>query len=677
VRRTRRAASIASRIRMNSIERPLEPAKEVVLRFAGDSGDGMQLTGGQFTTTSALLGNDIATFPDYPAEIRAPVGTLPGVSGFQVRFSSYDISSPGDMPDVLVAMNPAALKVNYKDVKQGGIIIVNVGNFGANDLKKANYEKNPLETGELSRWQVVQVDLNKLTIEAVKDLNLDPKSALRCKNFFALGMTYWLFSRPLESTLKWIADKFKKNPVVAEANQRVLKAGWNYSETVELFHARYEVASAHLPPGRYRNITGNEAVALGLVAGAKLTGLRLMLGSYPITPASDILHQLAAYKNYGVVTFQAEDEIAAVASAIGASWAGELGVTTTSGPGIALKSEAINLAIMTELPLVVVDVQRGGPSTGLPTKTEQADLLQSMFGRNGESPIPIVACSSPADCFDATLEAIRIAVKYMTPVMLLSDGYVANGSEPWLLPKVADLPKIPVHFATDPATFKPYLRDETTLARPWAKPGTPGLQHRIGGIEKSEVTGSVNYEPANHERMVKLRAAKVAGIADDIAPAAPKGAASGKVLVLSWGGTCGSVAGALTKFDAKEKGVGWVHLRHVNPFPKNLGDVMKRYERVLVPELNLGQLATLLSAQYGVPVVRFNKVQGRPFTTSEVADRILKCVEGNEMNAPLPLQKKDYRSDQEVRWCPGCGDYSILNAVAQVFAELQLSRRRP
>ncbi len=611
-----------------TIDRTTETAKEVVLRFAGDSGDGMQLTGGQFTTTSALIGNDIATFPDFPAEIRAPAGTLPGVSGFQVRFSSYDITSPGDTPDVLVAMNPAALKVNYKDVKPNGIIIVNIGNFGTGDLKKANYDKSPLETGELSRWQVVQVDLNKLTIESVKDLNLDPKAALRCKNFFALGMTYWLFSRPLEATIQWITEKFKKDPVIAEANRRVLTAGWNYSETVELFHSRYEVASAHLPPGRYRNIMGNEALALGLVAAAKLSGLKLMLGSYPITPATDILHQLAAYKNYGIITFQAEDEIAAIASAIGASWAGELGVTTTSGPGVALKSEAINLAIMTELPLVVVDVQRGGPSTGLPTKTEQADLLQAMYGRNGESPLPVVACASPADCFDATIEAVRLAIKYMTPVMLLSDGYIANGSEPWRLPKVADLPKIDVSFARDPATFKPYLRDPETLARPWAKPGTPGLEHRIGGIEKQETTGNVNYEPENHERMVRMRAAKIAGIADDIPEAVPEGASSGKVLVLSWGGTAGSVAGALKFFDAKKESVGWVHLRHINPFPKNLGELLKRYERVLIPELNLGQLATLVSAAFGIPVVRFNKVQGRPFTTSEVADRILQCAKG-------------------------------------------------
>ncbi|HYC77885.1 MAG TPA: 2-oxoacid:acceptor oxidoreductase subunit alpha [Planctomycetota bacterium] len=612
---------------MNTIVRPSETAREVVLRFAGDSGDGMQLTGGQFTTTSALIGNDIATFPDFPAEIRAPAGTLPGVSGFQVRFSAYDITSPGDAPDVLVAMNPAALKVNYKDVKPGGIIIVNVGNFGAGDLKKAGYEQSPLETAELARWQVVQVDLNKLTIEAVKDLGLDPKASLRCKNFFALGMTYWLFSRPLEPTLKWITDKFKKDEKVAEANRRVLKAGWNYAETVELFHARYEVPSAHLPKGRYRNIMGNEALALGLVAGAKLSGLKLVLGSYPITPASDILHQLAAYKNYGVVTFQAEDEIAAIGAAIGAAYAGELGVTTTSGPGVALKSEAINLAIMTELPLVIVDVQRGGPSTGLPTKTEQADLLQAMYGRNGESPLPIVACSSPADCFDAALEACRLAVKYMTPVMLLSDGYVANGSEPWLLPKIDALKPFPATFATDPAGFMPYRRDETTLARPWAKPGTPGLEHRIGGLEKQDVTGAVNYEPGNHERMVKLRAAKVAGIADALPLAEPSGAPSGKVLVLSWGGTAGSVHAAMARIDAKALGVGWVHLRHLNPFPKNLGDLLKRYDRVLVPELNLGQLSRLVSGEFGIPTIRFNKVQGRPFTTTEVADRIVRCVE--------------------------------------------------
>ena len=612
---------------MNTIVRPSETAREVVLRFAGDSGDGMQLTGGQFTTTSALIGNDIATFPDFPAEIRAPAGTLPGVSGFQVRFSAYDITSPGDAPDVLVAMNPSALKVNYKDVKPGGIIIVNVGNFGAGDLKKAGYEQSPLETAELARWQVVQVDLNKLTIEAVKDLGLDPKASLRCKNFFALGMTYWLFSRPLEPTLKWITDKFKKDEKVAEANRRVLKAGWNYAETVELFHARYEVPSAHLPKGRYRNIMGNEALALGLVAGAKLSGLKLVLGSYPITPASDILHQLAAYKNYGVVTFQAEDEIAAIGAAIGAAYAGELGVTTTSGPGVALKSEAINLAIMTELPLVIVDVQRGGPSTGLPTKTEQADLLQAMYGRNGESPLPIVACSSPADCFDAALEACRLAVKYMTPVMLLSDGYVANGSEPWLLPKIDALKPFPATFATDPAGFMPYRRDETTLARPWAKPGTPGLEHRIGGLEKQDVTGAVNYEPGNHERMVKLRAAKVAGIADALPLAEPSGAPSGKVLVLSWGGTAGSVHAAMARIDAKALGVGWVHLRHLNPFPKNLGDLLKRYDRVLVPELNLGQLSRLVSGEFGIPTIRFNKVQGRPFTTTEVADRIVRCVE--------------------------------------------------
>jgi 2-oxoglutarate/2-oxoacid ferredoxin oxidoreductase subunit alpha len=614
---------------MNSIDRPLEPAKEVVLRFAGDSGDGMQLTGGQFTTTSALIGNDIATFPDFPAEIRAPAGTLPGVSGFQVRFSSEDITSPGDAPDVLVAMNPAALKVNYKDVKRGGIIIVNVGNFAAGDLKKAGYDKNPLETDAFAAWQVVKVDLNKLTIEAVKDLGLDPKASLRCKNFFALGMTYWLFSRPLEPTLKWIAAKFKKDPKLVEANSRVLKAGWNYSETVELFHVRYEVPSAHLPPGRYRNIMGNEALALGLVAASKLSGLRFVLGSYPITPASDILHQLAAYKNYGLVTFQAEDEISAICAAIGASFAGEFGLTTTSGPGIALKSEAMNLAIMTELPLLIVDVQRGGPSTGLPTKTEQSDLLQVMYGRNGESPMPVIAASSPADCFDATVEAVRIAIKYMTPVVLLSDGYIANGSEPWLLPKVADLKPIPVTFAKseDAATYQPYRRDDATLSRTWAKPGTAGLEHRIGGLEKQEITGNVNYEPQNHEAMVLVRAAKVARIADSIAPAEVQGAQKGNTLVLSWGGTSGSVAGAMKRVDAEKLGVGWCHLRWLNPFPKNLGEVIARFDRVLIPELNLGQLSKLITSTFGAKVVQYDKVQGRPFTTSEIADVITKCAE--------------------------------------------------
>src|SRR5436190_5253826 len=476
----------------------LTSVDDVVIRFAGDSGDGMQLTGNEFTKTSAIIGNDIATFPDFPAEIRAPAGTLPGVSGFQVRFASKDIHSPGDAPDCLVAMNPAALKVNYKDVKPNGIIIVNSGNFSAGDLKKAGYDYNPLESHDLDAWRVVQVDLNKLTRESLKDTTLDPKETLRSKNFFALGMTYWLFNRPLEPTVKWIQDKFKKKPEIASANEKVLRAGWNYCDIVGLFQTRYEVPPAKLTPGTYRNIMGNEGLALGIVAASRLSGLKVMLGSYPITPASDILHQLSGYKNWGIVTFQAEDEIAAVCSAIGAAFAGELGVTTTSGPGIALKSEGMNLAVMLELPLLVIDVQRGGPSTGLPTKTEQADLLQVLWGRNSESPMPIVACSTPGDCFETVLEAVRIAIKYMTPVVVLSDGYIANGSEPWKLPAIDDLSRIPVKFHTDPASFMPYKRDPVTLARPWAKPGTPGLEHRIGGLEKQDVTGNVSYDPNNH-----------------------------------------------------------------------------------------------------------------------------------------------------------------------------------
>jgi 2-oxoglutarate ferredoxin oxidoreductase subunit alpha len=599
---------------------------DVVVRFAGDSGDGMQLTGNEFTKTSAIIGNDIATFPDFPAEIRAPAGTLPGVSGFQVRFASRDIHSPGDAPDCLVAMNPAALKVNYKDVKPNGILIINTGNFGAGDLKKAGYDYNPLESHDLDGWRVVPVDLNKVTREALKDTTLDPKETLRCKNFFALGMTYWLFSRPLDTTVKWIQDKFKKKPEIASANEVVLRAGFNYADIVGLFQTRYDVPAAKLTPGIYRNIMGNEGLALGLVAASKLTGLKMVLGSYPITPASDILHQLASYKNWGVVTFQAEDEIAAVCAAIGAAYAGEIGVTTTSGPGIALKSEALNLAVMLEVPLIVIDVQRGGPSTGLPTKTEQADLLQVMWGRNGESPMPVIAASTPSDCFETAIEAVRIAIRFMTPVVLLSDGYIANGSEPWRLPAIESLPPIPVTFHTDPATFQPYKRDPATLARPWAKPGTPGLEHRIGGLEKQDITGNVSYDPINHERMCHLRAEKVEKIADFIPPAEVEGAKSGRLLVLSWGGTRGAIAGPISRLKPGTP-VGWVHLRWLNPLPKNLGDIIARFDRVLVPELNLGQLSKLISAKFGMPVIQLNKVQGRPFMTSEIEEKIQECLE--------------------------------------------------
>jgi 2-oxoglutarate/2-oxoacid ferredoxin oxidoreductase subunit alpha len=604
----------------------LTSVDDVVIRFAGDSGDGMQLTGNEFTKTSAIIGNDIATFPDFPAEIRAPAGTLPGVSGFQVRFASRDIHSPGDAPDCLVAMNPAALKVNYKDVKPNGILIINTGNFSAGDLKKASYDHNPLESHDFDAWRVVEVDLNKLTREALKDSSLDPKETLRSKNFFALGMTYWLFSRPLDSTIKWIHDKFKKKPEIASANEKVLRAGYNYCDIVGLFQTRYDVPPAKLTPGTYRNIMGNESIALGLVTASRLSGLKMVLGSYPITPASDILHQLATYKNWGVVTFQAEDEIAAVCAAIGAAYAGDLGVTTTSGPGIALKSEAMNLAVMLELPLIVIDVQRGGPSTGLPTKTEQADLLQVLYGRNSESPMPVIAASTPGDCFETVIEAVRIAVKYMTPVVVLSDGYIANGSEPWRLPAIDDLTPIPVKFWTDPKTFQPYMRDPKTLARPWAKPGTPGLEHRIGGIEKQDVTGNVSYDAANHERMCHLRAEKVAKIADDIPLAEVAGAKSGRVLVLSWGSTRGAIAGPISRLKPGTP-VGWCHLRYLNPLPKNLGDVIARFDRVLVPELNLGQLSKVISSQFGIPVIQFNKVQGRPFMTSEIEHKINECLE--------------------------------------------------
>jgi 2-oxoglutarate ferredoxin oxidoreductase subunit alpha len=602
--------------------------EEVVIRFAGDSGDGMQLTGDQFTNTSALVGNDLATFPDYPAEIRAPAGTLPGVSAFQVRFSAHEIYSPGDHPDVLVAMNPAALKVNLKDLNPGAIIIVNTGNFGAQDLQKAHYAYNPLESHDLDAFRVIPVDLNKLTREATADLGLDAKSQLRCKNFFALGITYWLFSRPPEPTLKWLETKFKKDPAVLEANRRALKAGIHYCDITGIFQERYEVPKARLEPGTYRNVMGNQALALGLLAASKLSGLRLFLGSYPITPASDILHELSRHKDFGVITFQAEDEIAAVCAAIGASYAGALGVTTTSGPGVALKSEAIGLAVMTELPLVVIDIQRGGPSTGLPTKTEQADLMQALFGRNSESPVVVIACSFPSDCFGAAVEACRIAVRHMVPVVLLSDGYVANGSEPWRLPRIEDLPRIPVEFRKEPQGFQPYARDPRTLARPWAIPGTPGLEHRIGGLEKQDGTGNVSYDPENHEHMVRTRAEKVARVAQDIPEQPVAGASEGRLLILSWGGTAGSIAGPVHRAHTAGKSVGWAHLRHLNPFPRNLGEIIKRFERVLVPELNLGQLARIVRDRFLVDAIPMNKVQGRPFLTSEIEAAIDRHLEG-------------------------------------------------
>ncbi len=606
-----------------------EALDDVVIRFAGDSGDGMQITGGQFTTTSALFGNDLATFPDFPAEIRAPAGTLPGVSAFQVRIADYDIHTPGDAPDVLVAMNPAALQVNLRDLKTNGILIVNIDEFDERNLKKAGYVANPLEDGSLAAYRVLQVPLATLTRRTLEGSGLDAKSIERCKNFFALGMAYWLFSRPLASSERWLSAKFAAKPALAEANTKVMRAGWNYCDITEVFQTRYEVQPAALAPGKWRNITGNTALACGLVAASRASGLPLFLGAYPITPASDLLHELAQLKHFGVTTFQAEDEIAAVCAAVGASFGGVLGVTSTSGPGLALKSEAMNLAVMTELPLVVIDIQRGGPSTGLPTKTEQADLLQAMFGRNGESPIPVLAASSSADCFWRAIEACRLAVRYMTPVVLLSDGFLANGSEPWRLPELGDLPDFPVEFAANPLGFQPYARDTETLARPWAIPGTPGLEHRIGGIEKQDGSGNVSYDPANHDHMVRTRAEKVARIAREL-PALevhgdPEG---GPLLVLGWGSTGGAITGAVNLARREGLAVSRAHLHHLNPFPANLGEVLSRFERVLVPELNLGQLALLLQARFTRPLISYTKVQGKPFFRHEIHSRIREILTG-------------------------------------------------
>jgi len=600
--------------------------ENVTIRFAGDSGDGMQLTGTQFTNTSAILGNDISTLPDFPAEIRAPAGSLPGVSGFQINFSSRDIRTPGDEPNVLVAMNPAALKVNLHDLEKGGILIINSDAFAELNLKKAGYEKNPLEDGSLSAYRVISIPLTELNLNALKDLNLGRKEADRCKNFFALGMMYWLYDRPLDPTLKWMQSKFQKNPVVLEANVRALRAGFNYADTTELFTTHYRVRKASLAPGKYRNITGNEATALGFIAAAQVAKRPLFYASYPITPASDILHELSRHKNFGIKTFQAEDEIAAMTAAIGASFAGHLGLTGTSGPGVALKSEAIGLAVMTELPVVIANIQRGGPSTGLPTKTEQADLLQAMFGRNGECPVPIVAAATPSDCFAMAFEAFRIATMFMTPVFYLSDGYLGNGSEPWKLPKVDELPNIDIEYRTEAEGFHPYLRNEATLGRPWAIPGTPGLEHRIGGLEKQHITGNVSYDPDNHEFMVRLRAEKVARIANFIPEVEVFGKPEGKLLVVGWGGTYGAITSAVEVMQTRGKSVSSVHLRHLNPFPKNLGGVLSRFEKVLVPELNLGQLCLLLRARYLVDAIGFNKVKGHPFKISELVRKMEELV---------------------------------------------------
>jgi 2-oxoglutarate ferredoxin oxidoreductase subunit alpha len=605
-----------------TVPRTRETVEQAVIRFCGDSGDGMQITGSQFTNTAALFGNDLATFPDFPAEIRAPAGTLPGVSGFQVNFSSRDVYTPGDAVDVLVAMNPAALKMNLADLKAGGILIVNVDNFKETDLKKAQATTNPLEDHSLDGYRLFPVDLTKLTRASLRDLGLDAKSMDRCKNFFALGMCYWLYNRPMDATYRWLDDKFKGKPVLAEANKLAMKAGYAYCDATEAFQTRYEVPPAKLEPGVYRNISGNTAVALGFVAAAQQAGLPLFQGSYPITPASDILHELSMYKEFGVMTFQAEDEIAAIASVIGAAYGGALAVTTTSGPGMALKTEAMGLAIAVELPLVICDIQRGGPSTGLPTKTEQADLMQAIFGRNSEAPIPVLAASTPGDCFWVALEACRIAVKYMVPVIILSDGYLANGAEPWKIPTLEELPKFPVKFRTNPEGFMPYTRHPETLARPWAVPGTPGLEHRIGGLEKQDVTGNVNYEPLNHERMVRLRAAKVEAIAQDVPDVVPVGDPDGDLLLVGWGSTYGAITAALRAQRGKGKRIGHVHLRWLNPLPRNLGEVLKRYKKVVVPEMNMGQLVWLLRAKYLVDAEGFNKIQGKPFKQSEIEAKI-------------------------------------------------------
>jgi 2-oxoglutarate ferredoxin oxidoreductase subunit alpha len=600
----------------------LKKLDEVTIRFAGDSGDGMQLTGSQFTSTTALLGNDLSTLPDYPAEIRAPAGTLFGVSGFQIHFGKKEISTPGDTCDVLVAMNPAALKVNLHSLIDGGVIVANRDGFNDKNLKLAGYEKNPLDDGSLEKYQVHAVDITKLTTNAVLDLGLSTKIAERSKNFFALGMMYWMYTRPVESTVRWIQEKFSKTPELVEANIRVLKAGYAFGETTEIFHAHYEVEAAALKPGTYRSVTGNEAVAWGLIAASVKSELDLFLGSYPITPASEILHELAKHKNFRVKTFQAEDEIAGISSAIGASYGGAIGVTTTSGPGMALKTEAMGLAVMLELPLVIVDVQRGGPSTGLPTKTEQADLLQAVHGRNSEAPIPVLAACTPAGCFDAAFEAVKLAIEHMTPVILLTDGYIANGAEPWLIPPVKSLPDISAKFRTDPNGFFPYMRDEKTLARPWAIPGTPGLEHRIGGLEKENITGNVSYDAENHELMVKIRQEKVDRIANYLPLAKVDGDEKGDLLVVGWGGTYGAIKTAVEEKRRQGKSVSHLHLKYVYPFQKNIGDILKNYKKILVPELNLGQLALLLQAKYLIPVIKLNKVQGLPFRAIEIEQKI-------------------------------------------------------
>jgi 2-oxoglutarate/2-oxoacid ferredoxin oxidoreductase subunit alpha len=599
----------------------IQELDRATIRFAGDSGDGMQLTGTQFTRTAAVFGNDIATLPDYPAEIRAPAGSLPGVSGFQISFSSQDIHTPGDAPDVLVAMNPAALKANLSDLPPGGAIIVNQDAFTPQNLAKVGFTDNPLTDGTLAGYNVFEIPISTLNARALEGLEMSNKQVDQTKNFFALGVMFWLYERSMDPTVRWIENKFGTKPVIAEANTRALKAGYAFGETTEIFHTHYRVRPAHLPPGTYRNITGNEATALGFVAASRLAKRDLFYASYPITPASDILHQLSTYKHFGLRTFQAEDEIAAIGAAIGAAFGGAMGMTASSGPGIALKSEALGLATMVELPLVVVDVQRAGPSTGMPTKTEQADLLQVMFGRNGEAPLPVIAPATPAECFEYAIEAWRLALKYMTPVVYLSDAFLATGSEPWRIPDPDDLADISVGNRTDVAgVYRPYERDPQTLARPWAVPGTPGLEHRIGGLEKADGIGTISYDPENHHRMTELRAQKVAGIAADIGELEVFGPARGDLLLLGWGSTYGSIRTAVERLQSEGHAIAHAHLRHLNPFPRDTGDVLAGYRRVLIPEMNMGQLRMLIRARYLVDAVGLNRVRGKPFPVAEIAD---------------------------------------------------------
>jgi 2-oxoglutarate/2-oxoacid ferredoxin oxidoreductase subunit alpha len=620
------------------VTKQVQQLDRVIIRFAGDSGDGMQLAGDRFTQETAAFGNDLSTLPNFPAEIRAPAGTLPGVSSFQVHFADHDILTPGDAPDVLVAMNPAALRANLDDVPRGADIIANTDEFTKRNLTKVGYDSSPLDDGSLSAYNVHAVPITSMTVKALEAYDVSRKEAERAKNMFALGLLSWLYNRPPESTLKFLESKFATKPEIMKANIAAFQAGWNYGETTEAFSVQYEVKPATLEPGTYRNINGNTALAYGLIAASRLAGLPIFLGSYPITPASDILHELSKHKRFGVRTFQAEDEIAGVGAALGASFGGALGVTSTSGPGMALKAETIGLAASVELPLIVCDIQRAGPSTGMPTKTEQADLLQALFGRNGESPVAVLAPATPGDCFTIAIEAVRIAVKYRTPVILLSDGYLANGSEPWRIPDVAGLPDISGSFSFSkqeewldddgqPAEFRPFQRDPETLARPWAIPGTPGLEHRIGGIEKADGAGTISYDPDNHDKMVRLRQAKIDGIAADIGPLEvddPDGDA--KVLVLGWGSTFGSIGAAVRRVRTAGGSVAQAHLRHLSPMPANLGDVLRSYDKVLVPEINLGQLALLLRGRYLVDVISYNRVRGLPFRAAELAGVIQEVI---------------------------------------------------